>query len=250
MEENNGSAAPAAVDPAAPANGASGGEPNQNNQLGDPATSPGAAKPPETPPVQDPSKEESLEPPVRKSKLEFILERKQKQIEKLKNQPQPNSQPNPLKNQDPNTSGEDEYSPEELAKFKKMSEHIFGDRFKAVDELTEKTERDDVDGQVSDFFKVDPHADLLKEFEPKIRKYAQHPSRSQVPIDELVWGIAGKKLISLAAEAVRKAQKDALDSQAGGGSNRKLQGGTKKDYLSMSSEDFAQEQRRILFPQG
>lgn len=248
MEDPNSGAAPAVQDPAAPANGAPGEQPNPNNQPGDPAAPSGGQTPPEAPPANPAPKEGDEEPPVRKSKLDYILERKNKKIEKLQKS-QPANPPNP-ENPDPNTPGGDEYSPEELTKFKKMSEAIFGDRFKAVDSLTEKTEHDDVENQVSDFFKADPHADLLKEFEGKIRKYAQHPSRSQVPIDELVWGIAGKKLITLAADAVRKAQKAALDSQAGGGGNRKLDAGAKQDWWKLPDEQFLEAQQKIMHPQG
>lgn len=207
-----------------------------------------------TPPAQgdQASKEDdNAEPPVRKSKWEYIQERLARKAQKSQGDQQPSGQkPNQKNNQDSNASGEEDYTHEEIAKFKKMAETIFGDKFKAVDELSEKTERADVEDQVTEFLKKDPDSDLLKEFEPKIRRYAQHPSRSQVPIDELVWGIAGKKLISLAAEAVRKAQKASKESQAGGGSNRKTAQSTSKDYSTMSSEDFQKELASVLHPNG
>ncbi len=185
------------------------------------------------------------EPPVRKSDLEYILERKSRQVEKLKEQLSKNTTP-PAKNGE-GDGAEDDFSQEEMDKFRRMSEKIYGDKFKTVDQLAQRTMNDAVNSDVTTFLKQDPHADLLTEFESKIRKYAQHPSRAQVPIDELVWGIAGKKLITLAAESVRKAQKAASESKMGGNSARKpnLSSG-KKDYATMSKEEFEAETARIL----
>lgn len=181
------------------------------------------------------------EPPVRKSDLEYILERKSRKIEKLKMALSKTTPP-----KETNSESTDDFSQEEMDKFRKMSEKIYGDKFKTVDQLAQRTVDDAVDNDVTTFFKQDPHADLLTEFEGKIRKYAQHPSRSQVPIDELVWGIAGKKLITLAAESVRKAQKAAAESRMGGNSARKTTVDSgKRDYAAMSSEDFAAHLARV-----
>jgi hypothetical protein len=235
------------------ANAGAGDQTTPNAQPASPAASAGANEdqgkqdptPPATPPASpDPSIEDDAEPPTRKSKLDYILERKQRKIEKLENQ----NQPPPPATPDPNE--EDEYSPEELTKFKKMSEKIYGDKFKVVDQLTEKTERDHVDSEITTFFKNDPHADLAKEFEKTIRKYAQHPSRAEVPIDEIVWGVAGKRLISFAAEAVRKAQKEAKESGTGGSSGRKPEGTVAKGAWEMTPEEHAAKVQRVLSQQG
>lgn len=219
------------------------GVPNNENTVEKPPVE-GEQTPPSTPPVPQPQNVVDEEPPTRKTKLDYILERKQQKIAKLESQLK--TPPAQVEPQTPSPESGDDMSPEEDARFTKWFEKKYGQKMSAIDPLIDVTEKDHVDSQVSDFFKNDPHADLLKEFEGKIRKYAQHPSRSQVPIDEIVWGIAGKKLIGYAADAVRKAAAEARESRHPASGARKPEGISKKDYLSMPSEDFAKEQARVL----
>lgn len=193
------------------------------------------------------AQEDAAEPPTRKSKLQYIQERQQRREEKRKNLENKPKDPAPVEND----GGEDEesLSPEEQKMYQKlegtfMKKHA--DKFEKIDASIQQSEIDAVDKEVSDFLKNDEYGDVLKPFEAKIRKYAIHPSRVQVPIEELVYGIIGRDAFALGAKQAREAQKKAAASKNGGASARKPEGGTGKDYANMSEEEFKEEQRKVL----
>jgi len=228
--------------------------PTPENDTKDKQPVAGETTPPVTPPVPDFSDtEKDEEPPVRKSKLDYILERKQAKLRKQEESIVPQKPAPSIETPDDSNvrgnEGDDEPTPDEVRKFQRFMEKTYGDKLSRIDQLAETTEAEHVNSEVSEFLKNDPHADLLPpEFSEKIKKYAQHPSRKQVPLEEIVWGIAGKKLIAYAAEAVRAAQKAAAKTRTGGSPSRKPEGDTTgtPDFANMPTEEFKKYQAQVL----
>lgn len=209
--------------------------PQNDNVPPDPKGSGQDDTPQITPPTQD--GEDESEPPVRKSKLQYILERKERKLAKLtESQNIPPAQ----------NEGEDDITPEEEARIERIMKKKFGAQFETVDQLVQKTEHDEVNAEITDFLQKDEYKDLIGEDEAKIRKYALHPSRAQIPLEEIVYGIAGKKLIAYGAEQARKAMLEAKKSRNSGSSARNAEGSPKKDWLNMTPEAFKQAQQEAL----
>lgn len=195
------------------------------------------------------AQEDAAEPPTRKSKLQYIQERQQRREEKRKNLENQPKTPAPNEKDESEEGEDDELSPEEAKMYQKlegtfMKKHA--DKFEKVDSFTQQAEVDAVNNEISEFLKNDEYGDILKTHEAKIRKYAVHPSRAQVPIEELVYGIIGKDAFALGAKQAREAMKKANASRNGGSSARKPEGATGKDYASMSKEEFEKEQQAVL----
>lgn len=194
--------------------------------------------------------DENEEPEERKSKLQYILERKERKLQKLEQERHQNSQNNEESDDDDDLEDnleDEEFSPEEAAKFDRYVEKKFGKKLELVDKLAERTEVDDVNAEIANFIKTHEHGNLLAEHEEKIRKWALHPSRSKIPIKEIIFGILGeKKLIAYGAEQAIKAMKDANESQNGGSSARRLDGNQEKSWLTESKDSFEAEKQRVL----
>lgn len=191
-------------------------------------------------------------PPTRKSKLQYIQERQEKARLKREQQYQGNQKKiekdNDFESDDEEDS--DNLSDDEKKIYNKM-ERVFlkkhGDKFQQVDKVIESNEHNEVNSEITTFLKNDEYGDLIAEHEKTLRKYAMHPSRRAVPIDEIMYGIAGKKLIAYGAEMARKAMKEAQKSRnASGSSNRRVEGIQSKSSLEMTDEEFRAEQRRVL----
>lgn len=197
--------------------------------------------------VDKKAQEEAAEPPTRKSKLQYIQERLARKDEKRKNLDNKPKTPEP--DEQDGDDNEEDLSPEEKKLYQKLEGNFlkkYADKFEKVDGLTEQTEIDALNSEISEFLQKDEYGDILKPHEAKIRKYAAHPSRAQVPIEELVYGIIGRDAFALGAQQARAAMKKAQASKNGGSSARKPEGGTGKDYMNMSEAEMIEEQRKVL----
>lgn len=168
--------------------------------------------------------DDNSEPKVRSrmTAKDFIIQRQQKKIQKL----------NQVDNNDEYDSDSDVSSDDEELITKVVS--------KKFAPLIERQLADDDDLEVKEFISKNPD---FKEFEAKARKYMAHPSRRSLPIESIFYEVAGEKLLKLGAERQKKADLEAKNSQAGGGSNRG--GESKKDIWSMSSEEFEREKNNL-----
>lgn len=168
--------------------------------------------------------DDNSEPKVRSrmTAKDFIIQRQQKKIQKL----------NQVDNDDEDDSDSDISSDDEELITKVVS--------KKFAPLIERQLADDDDLEVKEFISKNPD---FKEFEAKARKYMAHPSRRSLPIESIFYEVAGEKLLKLGAERQKKADLEAKNSQAGGGSNRG--GESKKDIWSMSSEEFEREKNNL-----
>ncbi len=169
--------------------------------------------------------DENEEPKTRKRNIDFILQRKNDKIAKLQNK---------TKNDNDNDGDEDEIDPDD----EKVISKVIDRKLKP---LIDKQIADEDENEINAFVKANP------EFEPyagKVRKFAQHDSRKNIPIESIFYEVAGKDLMKIGAEKERKATKEAKDSTAGGGNNRGNNAGT-KNVWDMTPEEFTAEQARI-----
>jgi len=174
--------------------------------------------------------EEDAEPTTRQrmSPKDFIIQRQQKKIEKLKDKSQHSENADNEEKED-----EDEIAPEDEALISKVVAKRFAP-------LLEKTMADEDSKEISDFLSENPE---FKPYEAKARKYISHPSRRHLPISSIFYEVAGKDLMKLGAERGRKADEEARQTQTGGGSGR---GGNEgKKIWNMSPQEFAAEQEKV-----
>jgi hypothetical protein len=170
--------------------------------------------------------DEDEEPKTRKRNIDFILERKNNKIAKLADKANKG-------NNDKDDDG-DEIDPEDENLIAKVVD-------RKLKPLIDKQIAEEDENEINSFLKVNPE---FEKYAGKVRKFAQHELRKNIPIESLFYEVAGKDLMKIGAEKERKATKEAKDTTAGGGNNRNNAGGS-KDIWSMTPEEFTAEQARI-----
>ncbi len=180
---------------------------------------------------QKKGEDDNAEPEVRKrlSPQDFIIQRQQKKIAKLK----------AGEIDEREESEDEEIAPEDEALIKKVVAPI-------LQPVLEKTLLAEDEQEIQDFLKENPE---FKPYEAKARRFMQHPSRRQLPIKSIFYEIAGDDLLKIGAERKAKADEKARQTQTGGGSNRAGEGGG-KSYWELSKEDFEAKQEKIRHSQG
>jgi hypothetical protein len=175
------------------------------------------------------SQDDDAEPQVkpRMSKKDFIIQRQQKKIEKLKSKTASEVVEEEKSDED------DEVAPEDEALITKVVAKQFApilDKSMAVEDEKE----------IAEFVSANPD---FKPYEAKAKKYMAHPSRRHLPVETIFYELAGKDLLKLGAERARKADEEAKHTQTGGGSA----GGVAKakNAFEMTKEEFEAEQERI-----
>jgi len=185
---------------------------------------------------QKTSQEDNEEPPVRKTKIDYILERKNKQIERLKQERAKANQDNHQNNnQDTEDEGED-LSPEEEAKIVKVLEKRYGKTLETVDALANSNEETGLKNDLQTFLSTE-EGKYFKEFETKILAYAKHPNRANIPISAIAYEVAGPKLLKIGAKMAEDARKEALAFKGGGG-NTQHTTNSKPDINKMTPAEF------------
>lgn len=150
------------------------------------ATPPAEANPKETPkPVDEPKKQDNearqpSEPPTRgKTKYDFIIERKQRQLEKMK-QEKLAQLDKEITDNGGDPSSDMTVDPSDEDTITKVIDKKMGAQLEYI-------ERQKFENEVSQF--LSGH-ELTKFLTPqeigKFKEYAAHPSRAQVPFDELL----------------------------------------------------------------
>jgi len=170
------------------------------------------------PPAAD---DDDAEPPVRKSVKDYIIERKQKKIEKLQKQEE----------------GEEEEGEELTPDGAKAIS-------KAVDErvapITNALKRQSDEKELQEVFAA--YGDEARKMEKTVRKYMDHPSYAAVPVELIYLGLAAKKHgIKLPDKTKEKndADAEAEKSRIGAGGKRKKEGALGKipDVTQMSDKE-------------
>lgn len=176
----------------------------------------------------NPDKDADGEPKTRKRNIDFILERKDRKIEALKNKGGAADQNKDEDNEDDDLADED-------AKLIDKRVH------KIISPFIEKQMQEEDAQEIADFIAENPD---FKPYAAKVAKYAQHPTRKALPIESIFYEVAGKDLMKIGAERGKKADEDAKKSKAGGGSGAG-NGDAPKGVWDLTPEEFAAEQEKI-----
>jgi len=182
--------------------------------------------------TNDPSKpQDDEEPPVRKTKLDFILERKQRQLEKakasqIKNIDQELKKLDGGAQDQDGAENEDDIPAEDAEVVEKVVEKKFGSYFKEMDQQKEAAE-------MQSFLAENPE---FKPYEARIKKYAGHESRRHLPLKAIAYEVAGPDLMRIGAEKAKKADQEAAKSTTGGGTTRSEP--SHKPISEMTKEEF------------
>jgi len=94
----------------------------------------------------------------------------------------------------------------------------------------------EINGEIQEFLGSNPD---FKPFEAKVRKWAMHPSRQNVPVKSIFYEVAGDKLLALGAK--RKAAADAKAKKTRTGGGQPSAGEGSKSYKDMPLDDFGKE---------
>lgn len=175
-------------------------------------------KPADKKPTQDDD-----EPPRRKSTIDHILARKNAKIAKLKDKDGGAK--------DDDSDDDDGIAPEDADVIDRRVKKILSP---FIDKQVAEENKQEADTFVTE----NPH---FKPYLAKVLKWAQHPTRQNIPISSLFYEVAGKDLLKIGAEMGKKADDKARETNAGGGNNRGSGSGTKPVW-DMSAEEFEAEQ--------
>lgn len=186
----------------------------KTNETAAPAPAP-AAKPPEP----------DFTPPVRRSAKDFIIARKEKQLEKARAATGKDGGDNG------NDGGDDTVAKEDKEIIDgRIAEHL---------QPFEKQLKDNADEQeLKDLFVAHPEA---KDLEAGIRKYMEHEAYKGVSLEMIYFGLAAKlgKLGPVAAAAKAAADAEAAADVLGGSPRRPQENdGQLPDFSKMSNAEF------------
>ena len=114
------------------------------------------------------------------------------------------------------------------------------DKDKATGDEDEDDDIDEADDQeIKTFLTDNPD---FKPYEAKARKYMSHPSRKDVPISEIFYGVAGADLLKIGAKRGKIADNEAKKSKTGGGSQ---DAGGVKPVSEMSKAELEAKQNEV-----
>ena len=168
--------------------------------------------------------DDEKEPPTRKRPIDFIKERQERRKakggEKGKDKAETDDEE------------DDDIDPADKETIGKVVE-------KALKPFVEKQMKEEDDNEVKTFLKDNP--DFAK-YEAKARKYMAHPSRKDVPISEIFYGVAGKDLMALGAKRAKIADQEAKKTKSGGGA---ADAGGVKSAADMTSAELEAKQAEV-----
>ena len=171
---------------------------------------------------------------TRKTAKDFIIDRQKRKIEKMQkaqegneggDEDDPEVDPVPVKpdEDDPDDDG-NEAQMEAMKPI--VEEHLAAQDAAEVTAFLEKNK--DLD---------------FGQYAGKVERLMKDPSRRQVPVDELFFAVAGRHLLKIGADRVRKADAEAKGTQSGGDSNRN--GLAPKDWSTATKEELETEKQRV-----
>ncbi len=165
---------------------------------------------------------------TRKSPKDYIIERKQRKIERLQ-----------AKKAGGDDDEEEDDDEDVLPEDKKAIKKVVTETLTPIIQRQLDAENEQ---EIKNFLADNSE---FKPYEKRVRKLMTHPSRAQVPIQSLFYETAGPDLMKLGAQKKKEADEEANQSNAGGGSSRGT-GEGKKDWSAMPDEEFAKEKQRIM----
>lgn len=169
---------------------------------------------------------DDFEPPTRKSPLSYIIDRKNKQIEKLKTHTEIE-----------NEGGESE---EEKKFFGKLDKVIENKMSPILDTFKSQTD----DTEIKEFLSI-PDNSHFKKYEKIARKYMEHPAYVGVPIENLFQMLDYKNAQLRGAEKKQIIDKKNKKTKVGSSSGGRKES-TPPDFKGMSDKEFQAVQKRVL----
>lgn len=162
------------------------------------------------------------EPPVRKRPVsEYIKDRKEKKAAKAAKS-----------SEEDDDDDVDELDDDDKKAITRVAQ-------KLVKPLYDKVEKEAEEAEVKTFLTDNPD---FKPYEAKARKYMSHPSRKDVPIEEIFYAVAGKDLLRIGAKRGKIADDKAKETKSSGGSP---DAGGKKSVSEMSSSELEAKQNEV-----
>ena len=110
---------------------------------------------------------------------------------------------------------------------------------KALKPFVEKEAKAQDEQEIKDFLSANPD---FKPYEAKARKYMSHPSRKDVPIEEIFYGVAGKDLLKIGAKRAKIADNEAKKTKSGGGA---ADAGGVKSAADMTKAELEAKQAEV-----
>lgn len=107
---------------------------------------------------------------------------------------------------------------------------------KHLEPLQQQAAENEVEASIAEFVKDNPD---FAPFSQKVKRFALHPSRQNIPVKSIFYEVAGDKLLQIGAKRAKAADTKAKHSQTGGG-NAGTETGN-KSYKDMPFEDFGKE---------
>ena len=164
------------------------------------------------------------EPKSRKRNIDFILQRKNDKIAKLE--------------KENNGANEDEDEGDDIDD---DDAKIIDKRVaKAMTPFIQKQMLEEDESEISIFVKDNPD---FAPYADKVRKFAQHPTRREMPIKSIFYEVAGDDLLKIGAAREKKATDKAKESSAGGGDG--TGGESEKGVWDLTPAEFAAQQEKL-----
>lgn len=180
----------------------------------------------------DGADDDDKEPPVRRGDASrFIIARQQRKIAKLQGGGKKSGS-----DAGEGDTEDDDISPEDAA----LVDRVLDKRLKP---LEQKLEQDEDNNALNQFF-ADAKNAHFKPYEAKIRKWAVHPTRKNLPIRAVALEIAGDDLMKIGAQRGKEADTKAKKDQAGGGNARQEPKGADAVW-GLPQKDFEAQQEAV-----
>lgn len=172
--------------------------------------------------------EEDEEPPTRKPKTnaDWVALRRQKKLEKVQKE----------KEQGEDKEGEDDAEDDDLDmsdEDAKLIDKVVSKRLAPIEQERQETQ---LKGEINDFIATNPE---FAPFKDKALKWAKHPSWKDIPTKQLMFAVAGEKLLKIGATREKQAGDKARATKTGTNTGGDATG--KKPVWEMSDAEFAKE---------
>lgn len=174
--------------------------------------------------AKDAKKDEDKEPPTRKRPIDFIKERQERRKAK---------QGDSDKSKNDDEDEDDDIDPADKETIGKVVE-------KALKPFIEKEAKQQDETEIKEFLTANPD---FKAYEAKARKYMSHPSRKDVPISEIFYGVAGADLLKIGAKRAKIADNESKKTRTGGGADGGGDG--QKSVKEMSRAELEAKQNAV-----
>lgn len=166
------------------------------------------------------------EPKSRKRNIDFIIQRKNDKIAKLEKE-------KGGANEDEGEGEEDDIDSDDA---KIIDKRVI----KAMTPFIQKQMLEEDESEISTFIKDNPD---FAPYADKVRKFAQHPTRREMPIKSIFYEVAGDDLLKIGAAREKKATDKAKESSAGGGDG--TGGESEKGVWDLTPAEFAAQQEKL-----